>query len=79
MSPPRTPVFRLPKVHKEKIPLRQIISGNDSPTEKISEYLDYVLQPIVQKLTSYIKDTNKLFDATTRNGPPTKGLLLSNS
>ena len=27
------------------------------PTERISEYLDYILQPLVQNLSSYVKDS----------------------
>ena len=58
-SPTRTPVFYLlPKIHKEGIPGRPIISGCGSPNEKISRFLDHYLQPIVQTLPSYIKDTN---------------------
>ena len=64
--PPRTPAFYgLPKIHKVDIPLRPIVSGNDSPTENISSYMDFVLQPLVRALPSYIRDTkdflNQLF------------------
>ena len=54
----RTPVFyTLPKLHKEGIPGRPIISGCNSPTEKLSQYLDFYLKPIVRNIPSYIKDT----------------------
>lgn len=54
----RTPVFYiLPKLHKEGIPGRPIVSGCNSPTEKLSRYLDFYLKPIVHKIPSYIKDT----------------------
>ncbi len=54
----RTPIFyMLPKIHKEGIPGRPIISGCGSPTEKLSIYLDYYLRPIVEKSDSFIKDT----------------------
>ena len=56
--PPRTPAFYgLPKIHKEGVPLRPIVSGNDSPTENISSYMDFVLQPMVRSLPSYLRDT----------------------
>ena len=57
-SPPRIPVFyTLTKIHKP-IPVRRpIISGCDRLTEKISSFLDTLLQPIAQKQQSYIKDT----------------------
>ena len=54
----RTPVFyTLPKLHKEGIPGLPIISGCNSPTEKLSQYLDFYLKPIVRNIPSYIKDT----------------------
>ena len=57
---PRTPEFyMLPKIHKNQTPPpgRPIISGNDSPTERISQLVDHFLQPCVPKLTSYVKDS----------------------
>ena len=58
LNPPRTPEFYLlPKIHKVNIPGRPILSANGCPTERISEFVDYFLQPIVQKSASYIKDT----------------------
>ena len=56
----RTPQFyMLPKIHKSLTnpPGRPIISGNDSPTEKISHMLDVILQPFVPQVKSYVKDT----------------------
>ena len=54
----RTPVFYLlPKIHKEGIPGRPILSGCGSPTEKLLSYLDHYLRPIVEESASYIKDT----------------------
>ena len=55
---PRQPLFYLlPKIHKANSPGRPIVSAVSCPTERIFEYLDYVLQPIVQKLSSYVKDS----------------------
>ena len=56
----RTPEFyMLPKIHKGKNPPtgRPIISGNGSPTERISQLVDHFLQPLIPKIKSYIKDT----------------------
>jgi len=36
---------------------RPIISGCDGPTERISSFVDTLLQPIAQKQQSYMKDT----------------------
>ena len=55
---PRTPrLYFLPKVHKKEIPGRPVVSSIDCPTAKISKFIDHHLQPIVQKIPSYIKDT----------------------
>ena len=58
-NPSRTPIFyMLPKIHKPSNPGRPIISGCDSPPANLSIYLDHYLEPIVQSLPSYIKDTD---------------------
>ncbi|XP_070173786.1 uncharacterized protein [Littorina saxatilis] len=55
---PRQPTFYpLPKIHKPNNPGRPIVSACSCPTVKISQYLDLLLQPIVQNLPTYIKDT----------------------
>ena len=57
-QPPRTPLFYMnPKIHKPNTPGRPIISGCDSPTEKLSIYIDHFLKPLVSLIPSYIKDT----------------------
>ena len=61
----RNPQFYiLPKTHKPfdaSLPLgypgRPIVSACSSSTENISKYLDYVLNPVMQHLPSYVKDT----------------------
>ena len=60
LSPPhpRTPHFYiLPKIHKTNNPGRPIVSSLNSPTERISSFVDHYLQPLVHSLPSYIKDT----------------------
>uniref|UniRef100_A0A8C5WAS4 Reverse transcriptase domain-containing protein n=1 Tax=Leptobrachium leishanense TaxID=445787 RepID=A0A8C5WAS4_9ANUR len=57
---PRIPVFyHLPKLHKNNInpPGRPIVSGINSVSCKISEYIDHLLQPLVVKTSAYLKDT----------------------
>ena len=57
-NPPRIPVFyTLKKTHKPNPVRRTIISGCDSPTERISSFADYLLQPIAKVQESYLKDT----------------------
>ena len=56
----RTPqLYLLPKIHKNKqpVPGRPIVSGNNSPTERISQLADNFLQPLVQTTPSYVRDT----------------------
>lgn len=55
--------YLLPKIHKMKAisdlpPGRPIVSAVACPTERISDFLDTIFQPIVQTLPTYIKDTN---------------------
>ena len=50
--------YLLPKLHKKGCPGRPVISGCNTPTEKISSFVDYHLRPIVPTINSYIKDTN---------------------
>ena len=52
-------MYLLPKFHKEldNVPGRPVISKCRTPTEKASEFLDY-LQPIMKSGVSYIEDTN---------------------
>ena len=58
--------YILPKIHKPGNPGRPIVSANGHPTEKISEFVSFHLNPLVQTLPSYIKNTphllNKLKD-----------------
>ena len=54
-NPPRIPVFyTLTKTHKVNLSSRPIISGCDSPTERISAFVDSLLQPIIKEQQSYI-------------------------
>ena len=56
---PRIPMlYLLPKIHKPNVSGPPIIFGCGSPTDRLSAFVDFYLQPIVQTLPSYIKDTN---------------------
>ena len=52
--------YLLPKVHKQlhDVPGRPVISNCGFYTENISPLLDFHLQPLAQKVKSYIKDIN---------------------
>ena len=49
--------YILPKIHKPGNPGRPIVSGNGSPTERISLFVDSFLKPLVPRISSYIHDT----------------------
>ncbi len=49
--------YLLPKIHKTGNPGRPIVSGNGSPTEHISMFIDSFLKPLVPRIPSYIHDT----------------------
>ena len=57
-NPPRIPVFyALTKIHKPTLVGRPIISECDGPTERLSSFVDKLLQPIAQIQDSYLIDT----------------------
>ena len=55
-NPPRIQEFyTLTKIHKPTPVGQQIILGCDGPTERISAFMDKLLQPITQSQKSHIK------------------------
>ena len=52
-------LYLLPKIHKrlESVPGRPVISNCGTSTEKVSEFLDSQLKPVMQSSWSYIKDS----------------------
>ena len=49
-NPPRmSEIYTLLKIHKPKLAGRPIVSGNGGPTERISSFIDSLLQPIAKK------------------------------
>ena len=50
-------LYFLPKIHKQNITGRPIISGNNSPTEKISTFIDEHIKQFVPLTKSYVRDT----------------------
>ena len=61
----KTPEFHLLwKIHKTNNPERPVISSIKCHTSRISEFVDYYLQPEVKKLKSYVKGTTNLIKKT---------------
>ena len=68
-SKSRTPKFyMLPKIHKEGMPGRPVVSSVSSPTEKIFAFVDEFLKPMAQELPSYIKDTTHFLQKVDKVG-----------
>ncbi|XP_046398173.1 uncharacterized protein LOC124164978 [Ischnura elegans] len=54
-KPPR--LYGLPKLHKEGVPLRPIVSQIDAPTYRLAKYLAQTLQDCVGNTSSYVKNS----------------------
>ena len=50
--------YGLPKIHKENIPLRPIVSLPGSPTYDLSKYLANILQPLVKSSPHTVNNAN---------------------
>ena len=50
-------LYLLPKIHKQNIPGRPIISGCGGSTVKLSQYADHLLKPLLKHISSYVQDT----------------------
>lgn len=55
-------LYFLKKIHKNPMGIRPIVSSCESPTENISQFLDYWLQPAMKALPSFLKDTTQLIN-----------------
>ena len=77
-TPPRIPEFyTLTKIHKPKPVGRPIIAGCDGPTERISAFVDKLIQPIAKIQKSYIKDTTDFINFIERKKLPQNTLLVT--
>ena len=77
-DPPRISVFyTLTKIHKPVRTGRPIISGCEGPTEKLSAFVDKLLQPIAQQQKSSVEDTTAFITFIERTEIPEKTLLIS--
>ena len=76
--PPQIPEFyTLTKIHKPSPVGRPIVSGCDSPTEKLSSFVDELLQPIAQQQKSYLKDTTDFLNFIENTKVPADVILVS--
>ena len=56
--------YLLPKIHKDinNPPGRPIVSGGGGPTEKISQFVDHFIGPLVPLSRSYIRDSTHMIN-----------------
>ena len=74
----KTPNFYLlPKVHKELIPGRPVINSSNCHTTCISDYVSHVLQPEVESLPSYVKDTTDFIKKVEGKKVPERSYLVT--
>ena len=69
--------YTLTKIHKPVLSGRPIISGCDGPTERISSFLDHILQPIAKVQKSYLKDTTQFINFIEKRKVPNNAVLVS--
>ena len=77
-DPPRILVFyTLPKIHKQTLLKRPIISGCDGSTERLSSLVEKLLQPIAQIQESYLEDTTHFIRFIESTRVPKNAFLVS--
>ena len=69
--------YILPKVHKRGVPGRPVISGCNSPTEKLSEVVDSFLKPLVPTIPTHIKDTRHFLSKLRALDTLPRGCILA--
>ena len=70
-------LYFLKKLHKSPMGIRPIVSSCESPTENISQFIDYWLQPIMKGIPSYLKDTTELLNQLNELTIPKDVLLVT--
>ena len=79
-KPKTSRFYMLPKIHKGTLPPpgRPIVSANSSPTERISQFVDFFLNPLVPTIPSYIRDTTHFLKTLRDLGQvPPNSLLVT--
>ena len=66
------------KCQKQGNPRRPIVSSNSHPTERISQFVDHHLKPLVQTTQSFIEDTTHFLSKLEQLGQlPANSLLVT--
>ena len=74
-SPKPGRFYIIPKIHKLGHPRRSTVSRQQQSPERISQFADHHLQPLVTKLPSYIKDTTRFPNELNNIGKLVNGFL----
>ena len=67
----------LPKIHKKYTQGRLIVNSIDSITEKISDYIDEKIRPLVSLIQSHVKDKTHFINQTLGTKLKTEDLLVT--
>ena len=70
-------IYFLKKLHKTPHSVRPIVSGTAGPTERLSSFMDYFLQPLVENTPSYIKDSSTIISLVEHTTFPGDCILAS--
>ena len=72
-----TEFYTLTKIHRPTPVKRPIISGCEGPTDKLSLFVDKLLQPIAQQQKSYLKNTTDSINFIEKTKVPADAILVS--
>ena len=72
-------LYFLPKIRKRlsSVPGKTVISNCGTPKEKVSEYLEHILKPVVQENWSYFKDSGDFLKVKHLGQIPDGGILVT--
>ena len=75
---PVTPnLYLLPKIHKKNIPGRPIIAACQSPTERISAFVDFHLKDLAKIQPSYLRDTKDFLNKLNKLKATTESIIVT--
>ena len=77
MGSRRPRLYGLPKTHKKDVPLRPILSMTGSAQHKLAQWLNGILQPVLENLSKYCVKDSFTFAETMRNEQNTKWTMCS--
>ena len=70
-------LYALPKLHKENIPLRPIVSFTDSPTYGLAKELSFLLKPLIGKSKYHIRNSSDFASSITHEILQTDEIMVS--